>query len=147
MKSIHLAAFPCVVASFVVVGCSQPTPPADSVAPQTQKPELESVAKRETAKLEDGVMFSLDPANVYACKGRDRTETLVKWDVQRPEVKFVKVLVSDKTNTEKKTLAVMSPKGEAKTGPWAIDGLKVELVDGDTGKLLAEQTVTALPCN
>ena len=147
MKSIRLVAVACLVAPFVVAGCSQPTPPADSVTPEAQKPAVEAAAKPETAKLEDGVSFSLDPANVYACKGRDRTETVVKWDVQRPEVKFVKVLVSDRTNTEKKTLAVMSPKGEAKTGPWAIDGLKVELVDGDTGKLLAEQTVTALPCN
>ena len=147
MKSIRLASIACLVAPFGLTGCSQPTPPADSVALEVQKTAVEAVAKPEPTKLEDGVTFSLDPANVYACKGRDRAETMVKWDVQRPEVKFVKVLVSDRTTTEKKTLAVMSPKGEAKTGPWAIDGLKVELVDGDTGKLLAEQTVTALPCN
>ena len=51
------------------------------------------------------------------------------------------------TNPEKKTLAVMSPKGEAKTGEWVIAGLVVELVNAESGAQLAKHTVAALPCN
>ena len=91
--------------------------------------------------------FSVEPGNVYACEGRDRTVSKVTWDVQRPEVKSIKVLVSDAANPEPKTLAAMAPKGEAETGNWVVAGLKVELVDGETGKQLAMHMVNALPCN
>ena len=132
-------------ALLALTACSQPVPPADNVGTQAAATPAEPMAP--APKVETGVTFSVEPANVYACEGRDRTESVVKWDVQRPEVKSVKVLVSDTTNPEQKTLAMMSPKGEAKTGNWVVSGLKVELVDGDTGNVLATHTVTALPCN
>ena len=125
----------------------KPAPPADNVDKNQEAPVPAAAAPANNTRVEQGVTFSVDPANVYACEGRDRTTSVVKWDVQRPDVNSVKVLVSDATNPEKKTLAVMSPKGEAKTGEWVIAGLLVELVDGETGKQLATHTVQALPCN
>ncbi|MBK9669624.1 MAG: hypothetical protein IPO74_06700 [Thermomonas sp.] len=125
----------------------QPAPPADNVDKNQKAPATAAAAPANNTRVEQGVTFSVEPANVYACEGRDRTTSVVKWDVQRPDVNSVKVLVSDSTNPEKKTLAVMSPKGEAKTGEWVIAGLLVELVDAESGKQLATHTVTALPCN
>jgi len=130
-----------------LAACSKPAPPADNVDKNQKAPATAAAAPANNTRVEQGVTFSVEPANVYACEGRDRTTSVVKWDVQRPDVNSVKVLVSDSTNPEKKTLAVMSPKGEAKTGEWVIAGLLVELVDGESGKQLASHTVTALPCN
>lgn len=134
-----------------LAACSQPAPPTDNVGKNNEAPASvtapQATEPASNTHVEQGVTFSVEPANVFACEGRDRTTSVVKWDVQRPDVNSVKVLVSDSTNPEKKTLAVMSPKGEAKTGEWVIAGLLVELVDGETGKQLATHTVTALPCN
>lgn len=139
--------------SLTVLGaCSQPAPPADNTsggqaADASSTPIPEKTAMANATHVEDGVTFSVEPANVYACEGRDRTTSLIKWNVQRPEVKSIKVLISDATNPEKKTLAAMAPVGEAKTGAWVVAGLQVELVDADSGKQLALHTVSALPCN
>ena len=139
-----------VVLMALLVACSQPTPPQDNVggAPGVAGDASPAVEKAPPGPIvEQGVTFSVDPANVYACEGRDRTTSVIRWDVQRPDVISVKVLVSDATNPEKKTLAAMAPKGEAKTGDWVVAGLVVELVNADSGAQLAKHTVAALPCN
>lgn len=135
-----------------LTACSQPVTPSDNTGKDSSPASgaastPEKAAVVNATHVEDGVKFSVEPANVYACEGRDRTTSLIKWDVQRPEVKSIKVLISDATNPEKKTLAAMAPLGEAKTGAWVIAGLQVELVDADSGKQLAIHTVKALPCN
>lgn len=148
MKSRNARAMFVLLSLAGLAGCSQPAPPADNVDKNQKAPVAAAVAApASNTRVEQGVTFSVEPANVYACEGRDRTTSVVKWDVQRSDVNSVKVLVSDATNPEKKTLAVMSPKGEAKTGEWVIAGLLVELVDGESGKPLATHTVMALPCN
>lgn len=91
--------------------------------------------------------FSVEPGHVYSCEGRDRTTSTVKWHVTRPGVNSVKVLVSDASSPEKKTLAAMAPTGEAATGDWVTAGVVIDLVDGDTGAPLASYTVDALPCD
>ncbi len=129
---------------------SQPVPPADNTDKDQATSPVAATQEKAAANAshaEEGVAFSVDPANVYSCEGRDRTTSVVKWNVQRPEVKAIKVLISDASNPEKKTLAMMAPIGEAKTGDWVVAGLQVELVDADSGKQLAIHTVTALPCN
>ena len=147
MKSQNVRALVMLLSLAGLAACSQPAPPTDNVD-KDQKPAAAAAgAPVNNTQVEQGVTFSVEPANVYACEGRDRTTSVVKWDVQRPDVNSVKVLVSDAKNPEKKTLAVMSPKGEAKTGEWVIDGLVVELVNGDSGAQLAKHTVAALPCN
>lgn len=141
--------FPVVLIA-LIGACSQPTPPQDNVGATPAAPSEgpAPIGQAPAAPVvEQGVAFSVDPANVYACEGRDRTTSVVKWDVQRPDVTSVKVLVSDATNPEKKTLAVMSPKGEAKTGEWVVAGLVIELVNAESGAQLAKHTVSALPCN
>lgn len=151
--SRHTIATAFLLLSLTALGaCSQPAPPADNTgadnaANTTSAPIPEKTAMADATHVEEGVTFSVEPANVYACEGRDRTTSLIKWNVQRPEVKSIKVLISDATNPEKKTLAAMAPVGEAKTGAWVVAGLQVELVDADSGKQLASHTVSALPCN
>ncbi len=147
MKSQNVRALVMLLSLAGLAACSQPAPPADNVDKDQKPAAAAAAAPVNNTQVEQGVTFSVEPANVYACEGRDRTTSVVKWDVQRPDVNSVKVLVSDAKNPEKKTLAVMSPKGEAKTGEWVIDGLVVELVNGDSGAQLAKHTVAALPCN
>jgi len=147
MKSQNVRALSVLLSLAGLAACSQPAPPTDNVAKDQQPAAAAAATPVNNTQVEQGVTFSVEPANVYACEGRDRTTSVVKWDVQRPDVNSVKVLVSDAKNPEKKTLAVMSPKGEAKTGEWVIDGLVVELVNGESGAPLAKHTVAALPCN
>ena len=146
MKNQNVRVLSMLLSLAGLAACSQPAPPTDNVGKdQPQAPA--AAAPASNTQVEQGVTFSVEPANVYACEGRDRTTSMVKWDVQRPDVNSVKVLVSDATNPEKKTLAVMSPKGEAKTGEWVIAGLVVELENAESGAQLAKHTVAALPCN
>lgn len=152
MKSHNIHAAILLLSLTGLAACSQPVPPADNTGKDQASSAIATAPAANAAPVnathvEDGVTFSVEPANVYACEGRDRTTSLIKWDVQRPEVKSIKVLISDATNPEKKTLAAMAPVGEAKTGAWVVAGLQVELVDGDSGKQLAMHTVNALPCN
>ena len=147
MKSQNVRALVVLLSLAGLSACTQPAPPTDNVDKDQAPAAAAPAAPVNNTQVEQGVTFSVEPANVYACEGRDRTTSVVKWDVQRPDVNSVKVLVSDAKNPEKKTLAVMSPKGEAKTGEWVIDGLVVELVNGDSGAQLAKHTVAALPCN
>lgn len=131
-----------------LVACSQPTPPADNVdKDQMGSASTAPKTSQSNTHVEQGVTFSVEPANVFACEGRDRTTSIVKWDVKRPDVNWVKVLVSDITDPSKKTLAAMAPIGEATTGNWIAAGVTVELVNGETGAQLARHTVSALPCN
>ncbi|HPM56068.1 MAG TPA: hypothetical protein PK227_02860 [Thermomonas sp.] len=147
MKNQNVRAIAVLASLAGLVACSQPAPPTDNVDKDQKAAIAAPAAPASNTQVEQGVTFSVEPANVYACEGRDRTTSVVKWDVQRPDVNSVKVLVSDATNPEKKTLAVMSPKGEAKTGEWVIAGLVVELVNAESGAQLAKHTVAALPCN
>ena len=140
---IHTLVLYAVVSLAGLAACSKGEPPADNVTPKTTVPAKAAAAPPATPS---DVVFSVEPANVYACAGRDRTTSVVKWNVTRPGVKFIKVLVSDAKNPEQKTLASMSPVGEASTGNWVAEGVKFELVDGDTGAELATHTVAALPC-
>ena len=130
--------------------CSRSAPPADQVgppaAPQGATGPAAEAQPAEPSTPAD-VQFSVEPGVVHACEGQDRVTSTVRWDVTRPGVNAVKVLVSDATNPEKKTLANMAPKGEAATGDWVTQGVLFELVDADTGALLASYTVTSLPCN
>lgn len=134
------------VAMTGVVACSKNEPPADNVTPKAATPASDAAAVPAPAPAPTDVSFTVEPGNVYACEGRDRTTSVVKWNVSRPGVKWIKVLVSAADDPEKKTLAAMAPIGEASTGNWVAAGVKIELVDGDTGAELASHTVTALPC-
>lgn len=132
-------------AVLVLAACSQPVPPADNVS--ASAPATTATPEPPATKVEAGVTFSVEPGSVHACPGQDRATSTVTWDVQRPEVKQVKVLISDATTPGKKTLAMMAPQGEAKTGNWVVAGMTIELVNAEDGALLASHTVKALPCN
>lgn len=135
--------------ALVLGACNRSAPPADNLpsttADATAPATPTSVAPPAPAVVTD-VTFSVDPASVYNCEGRDRTISTVKWNVTRPGVNEIKVQVMGPGDTEKKTLAVMSPVGEAKTGNWVAKGVKFDLVDSATGEELATYTVNSLPC-
>ena len=146
-KNCRLAAVVALIC--LSAACKPQSPPADGVPSPSTSPESTSQADAPAAAapaIPTDVVFSVDPGNVYACEGRDRTTSLVKWSVSRPGVNSVKVLVSSVEDPEPKTLAVMSPIGEAKTGNWMTAGVTVQLVDAETGAELAKHVVTALPC-
>lgn len=145
----HLASLALAISMvFVVAGCNRSAPPADNLPTTTDAATPAgpaSVAAAAPAVVSD-VTFSVEPANVYNCEGRDRTISMVRWNVTRPGVNQIKVLVMGPGETEKKTLALMSPVGEAATGNWVAKGVRFELVDATTGDELASHVVDALPC-
>jgi hypothetical protein len=104
-----------------------------------------TVLSQENAAM-GGIEFVVEPDVVHACAGRDRVTSVIKWNVSRPEVKAIKVLVGDSSSAERKTLAMMGGKGEANTGNWVVEGTTFDLVDAQSGKRLATTTVRALPC-
>lgn len=135
--------------ALALVACNRATPPADNLpatAVDSEGPAAPaSVAAPAPAVVSD-VNFTVDPASVYNCEGRDRTTSMIRWNVTRPGVKQVKVLVIGPGDTQKKTLALMNPVGEAATGNWVAKGVRIELVDAETGAELASHVVDALPC-
>lgn len=137
--------------ALVLAGCNRSAPPADglpSTAATTDAtaPAMPaSVAAPAPATVSD-VSFSVEPGTVYNCEGRDRTISTVKWNVTRPGVNEIKVQVMGPGDTQKKTLAVMRPVGEAATGNWVAKDVKFDLVNSETGEELATYTVNSLPC-
>lgn len=145
MKSRHVSLALAISMVFIVAGCNRSAPPADNLPATTDAAGPASVAAAAPAVVSD-VTFSVEPANVYNCEGRDRTTSMVRWNVTRPGVTQVKVLVMGPDDTEKKTLALMSPVGEAATGDWVAKGVRFELIDATTGDELASHVVDSLPC-
>ena len=145
MKTRHISLALAISLVFIVAGCNRSAPPADNLPATTDAAGPASVATTAPAVVSD-VTFSVEPANVYNCEGRDRTISMVRWNVTRPGVNQVKVLVMGPGETEKKTLALMSPVGEATTGDWVAKGVRFELVDATTGDELASHVVDSLPC-
>lgn len=128
--------------------CNRSAPPADSLPSTTVAADVAgpaSVAAPAPAVVSD-VVFTVEPGSVYNCEGRDRTISMVKWNVTRPGVNEIKVQVMGPGDTEKKTLAVMRPIGEAETGNWVSKDVKFDLVNSETGEELATYTVNSLPC-
>lgn len=137
--------------SLALTACNRSVPPADNLPSTTTADDATaaaspaSVATPAPAVVSD-VTFSVEPGSVYNCEGRDRTISTVRWNVTRPGVNEIKVLVMGPGDTEKKTLAVMRPIGEAETGNWVAKDVRFELVDSATGAELANYTVNSLPC-
>lgn len=131
-------------------GCKRNAPPPDNLPSSTSDAATPAspanVAAPAPAVISD-VSFSVEPGSVYNCEGRDRTISTVKWNVTRPGVNEIKVQVIGPGDPSRKTLAVMSPKGEAKTGDWVSKDVKFYLVNSATGEELATYTVNSLPCN
>lgn len=138
--------------ALALTACSRSAPPADNLPSTTTATgdaapaSPASVAAPAPVVVSD-VSFSVEPGSVYNCEGRDRTISTVKWNVTRPGVNEIKVQVMGPGDTQKKTLAVMRPVGEAATGNWVSKGVKFDLVNSETGEELATYTVNSLPCN
>jgi hypothetical protein len=135
-----------------VAACSKPSAPNDSLPQPVDA--AESSAPSAAAKPGVGVGstaladFTVEPGQVFACEGRDRTTSTVKWAVKDPAVATVKVLVGEQGGSERKTFAAGANVGEAVTGDWVVAGASFELVDGKDDRVLAQYEVPpALPCN
>jgi hypothetical protein len=129
-----------VVASIAGLSACSNTPPADSLP--VPAPAATSAASAQNALAD----FSVDPGHVFACDGRDRTISTVKWRVKDPAVKTVKVDVDTALKPERKEFAAGGATGEAHTGNWVVAGARFHLLDGATDKELASYEVTSLPC-
>ena len=138
--------------ALALTACSRSAPPADNLpsttaAARAAAPAGSASAAAPAPAVVSDVAFSVEPGSVYNCEGRDRTISTVKWNVTRPGVNEIKVQVMGPGDTQKKTLAVMRPVGEAATGNWVAKGVKFDLVNSETGEQLATYTVNSLPCN
>lgn len=135
-----------------LAACSQNPPPADSLP--IPGPAASSAAAPAAATgvgtgtlLSDTVeYFTVDPGQVFACDGRDRATSTVKWKINDPSVTTVKLQVNTAADPERKTFATEGGSGEAKTENWVVAGVRFYLVDAGTGKDLASYEVTSQPC-
>ncbi len=150
MNSLRMTAL--LAASLLgATACSQsPAPPSDPLpvqgsapAPVAVEPAKQSVGSG-TTELAD---FTVDPGQVFNCEGRDRATSTVKWLVKDPAVVTVKIQVGDGTSDDKQTFAAGANIGEAITGNWVGGSTHFFLVDGETGRELANYQVAVLPCN
>lgn len=154
MKSAEHSLASIALLTLVLAACSQPSAPADSLPIQGAGSASTPAHAAPVAKtsLGDGSTrmadFTVDPGQVFACEGRGRTTSTVKWAVKDPAVATVKILVSEKGSNERKTFAAGANVGEAVTGDWVVAGGRFFLVDGDGDRVLAQYEVpAALPCN
>lgn len=151
MKTTTLA----LSALVLVVGlaaCKQNTPPADGL-PAAAAPVADTSSPAPAPPgpavpaVNTDVDFTVEPAVVYACEGRDRTAATVKWAVRDPSVVTVKVEIDTATNPSRQTFTVGgAAEGEAKTEEWVGAGTRFHLLDAATGKELANYEVSSLPC-
>lgn len=142
-----------VVASAIgLAACSQNTPPADNLPVQSapavaaSSPAPNTAADAEVATADADVVLTVEPGFVTTCEGGDRTTSVVKWQVNKPNVASVKVEVSSAAEPQRQTFAMGGAVGEAMTGNWVGDGVQFHLSDAATGDPLANYTVTLKPC-
>ena len=121
--------------------CSKNTPPDDLLP--LPAPATTTVADLPKNELAD---FTVEPGQVFACDGRDRVISTVKWQVKDPSVATVKVEVDSAQESKRQTFAAGGNAGEARTGDWVVAGVRFHLIDGATDKELASYEVTSLPC-
>ncbi len=144
----------CALLTLVLAACSQPSAPADALPTQDQAlaaaqapaaPVMQASIGNGSTDLAE---FTIDPGQVFACDGRDRATSKIKWAVKDPAVTTVKILVSDKGSAERQTFAAGANAGEAVTGNWVVAGGTFFLMDGGSDRVLAQYEVpAALPCN
>lgn len=138
------------LAAFSIAGaCSKHTPPADSLPlPASASTSVAADAGPPVADLPKNALadFTVEPGEVFACDGRDRVISTVKWQVKDPSVATVKVEVDSAQGSERQTFAAGGNVGEARTGEWVVAGVRFHLIDGATNKELASYEVTSLPC-
>lgn len=138
----------CAAAVAVLAGvsaCSKIAPPADSL-PMQPAGTAQSAAAGPVPANNDLADFSVDPGRVYACAGRDRVVSTVKWHVKDPAVTDVHVDV-DTATQPRTTFASGGGTGQDRTNDWVVAGVRFHLIDVKSGKELASYEVTSLPCN
>lgn len=123
-----------------LAGCSKDSPPAE--LPSSTPAAVESPVA-PAASLAD---FSVVPGEVYACEGRDRTVSTVKWRVKDASIATVRIEVDSAQDPTRKTFAAGGASGEAVTGEWVVAGVRFHLVDAASGKELANYEMKNLPC-
>ena len=134
-----------------LAACSPNPPPADSLpVPAASTPAAAPAASTSVGTgtlLSDTVeYFTVDPGQVFACDGRDRVTSTVKWKITDPSVTTVKLQVNTAAEPERKTFATEGGSGEAHTENWVVAGVRFHLVDAGSGKDLASYEVTSQPC-
>lgn len=149
MKKINSLVLIAVISLAGLSACTQNAPPTDSLPVPATAAVDNAVAPApvETAPVVNPLAdFTVEPGVVYACDGRDRVVSTVKWQVKDPSVTTVKVQVDTAEEPERKTFTAGGATGEAVTGEWVGKGVRFHLVDAATDKQLASYEVTSLPC-
>jgi len=108
-----------------------------------------AIAQAASSGPDSGVAvasLSVVPGTVSACQLGTRISSLVSWDVKKPSISQVKVMVAGPGSAAPKLFSMGGFKGNAKTGDWVAAGTRFQLVDADSGTQLAAYTVTAQSC-
>lgn len=145
-----------VAAALLLAACSQPQAPSDgptsagAPAAQPAAQPAATPAPAPVSEVGDGsteaAKFTVEPGHVYACDGRDRVTSVVRWTVNDPTVTTVKIQVGEKGKAETQVFAAGGNTGETKTDNWVVDGTHFHLTDGASGRELATYTVDSRPC-
>jgi hypothetical protein len=123
--------------------CAPNPPPVDFLP----MPAASAPGAAADAELSNSVVyFTVNPGQVFACAGRDRVASVVKWKINDPSVTTVNVQVNSIENPERRPFATQGAIGEAHTDNWVMAGVRFYLVDADSGKDLATYKVTSQPC-
>ena len=112
-------------------------------APETPNASGQSQAASGSAASESAVL-TVSPNTVNGCDPNQGVVATVSWHSQNPHVK---VMVAGPGQAQPQLFSEGGYAGQAKTGNWVMANTRFQLVDAETGKQLAEQTVKATKCN
>jgi hypothetical protein len=102
-------------------------------------PSENSVSKNEK-------YLSLAPDSFRDCDAKGGAIIVTaKWDVTDSGSTGVAIYVESPGN-DRKLWLVGGASGESQTGKWVFDKSKFTMLDKESGKLLAQRAVVAVPC-
>ena len=136
----------------LLVACSQQpqdgSASGQAVADRSEgAPVAAAAAVKTEARVASGPnTLTLKPGHVFSCDGRDRAVSTITWSSTDPAVKGVTIQVQGAGDGERKIFTKGGAEGTAETGNWVTAGVRVFMVDSDSGKDLATHVVTAFPC-
>lgn len=120
--------------------------PAVTARPDSAPVAAPAVIKPEAVVVNGPNSLQVAPGHVFACDGRDRTVSTITWSSTDPAVQGVTIKVQSQDDAEAKVFTQGGAKGSAETGDWVVAGVRIFMIDSDSGAELASTEISALPC-
>lgn len=149
-------------AIFLIVACERSESPVPLANPEPAVVPAEAVASKlddappeqaqasvqaPPAPVVGDAVLSIVPGQFSACQSSNGAVVArARWNVASLGVAQVSIFVESPGNP-RKLWVNGGAEGESMTGPWVYDQTRFSMTQSDTGRLLAERTVTAVPCD